>query len=205
MPSIASRIALLAATFLPLAAAAPALADVLVVRSSGASAESYPAGRRLPDRATVTLAANDSVTVLGPAGTRVLRGPGTFPVSGPSRLSPLAQEISNRSRRRDRIGAVRGAGTTRGLWQVDVTRSGTFCVARGRPMLWRPDAAQPAMLTIDSATTEWPAGNAAIRWPESVPFASGAEYSLQLSTRSEPASIRLITLQSPPPDLIDLA
>ena len=72
-------------------------------------------------------------------------------------------------------------------------------------MLWRPDAAQPAMLTIDSATTEWPAGNAAIRWPESVPFASGAEYSLQLSTRSEPASIRLITLQSPPPDLIDLA
>src|SRR4051812_47496850 len=60
------------------AAAMPAAATVLIVRSTGPSAAAYAPGRTLPDNARLTLRAGDAVIVLGAGGTRTFRGPGVF-------------------------------------------------------------------------------------------------------------------------------
>ena len=56
----------------------PAVAQAVVVRSTGPSAVAYPKGKRLAANATVVLKAGDVVTVLDKAGTRVLKGAGSF-------------------------------------------------------------------------------------------------------------------------------
>src|SRR5205085_12101087 len=61
-----------------LGAAAPAAANVLVVRSTGPSAASYRAGQSLADNQRITLRAGDQLTILANGGTRTFRGPGTF-------------------------------------------------------------------------------------------------------------------------------
>ena len=61
---------------------APALADALVVRSTGSAAQTYPVGRRLPATARVELRAGDTVVLVGEGPTRTLRGPGSHPVRG---------------------------------------------------------------------------------------------------------------------------
>ncbi|MEO7178433.1 MAG: hypothetical protein ABIW83_06285, partial [Allosphingosinicella sp.] len=67
---------LLAAALLITASAATA--DILVVRSSGPSAKSFPPGRRLPESARISLKTSDQLIVLDGRGTRIIRGPGTF-------------------------------------------------------------------------------------------------------------------------------
>ncbi|OYX93873.1 MAG: hypothetical protein B7Y74_08575, partial [Novosphingobium sp. 35-62-5] len=54
------------------------MAQAVVVRSTGPTAVNYPKGKRLPANASVVLKAGDVVTVLDKAGTRVLKGAGTF-------------------------------------------------------------------------------------------------------------------------------
>ena len=155
------------------AAAAPAAADVLVVRASGPSAGSYPAGRSLPDNARITLRGGDTLVVLGARGTRTFRGPGTF---SPSAAAPSGQRTVVASNgRRARIGAVRSAGivpnSPTSIWHVDATQGGTMCLANTSDVrLWRPDAAAATSLTIaapDGHTHEvaWPAGSSTVPWP----------------------------------------
>lgn len=205
MSSVLQRLSLAAmAAFTPMFAA-PASADVLVVRSSGPSAGSYPPGRRLPDSTNVTLSANDSLTVLGAGGTRTLRGPGTVNVTGPVRMSPLASAISARTNRRSRLGAVRGPEGERGLWDLDATRAGTFCIRAGsRPTLWRGPGRERATLRINSTNVEWPAGRASIPWPEAVPLVHGSQYNVSLSTLPAPARLRIVTVQNLPVDPVDI-
>ena len=90
-----------------------AFAQAVVVRSTGPSAASYPKGKRLPANAQVVLKAGDVVTVLDKAGTRVLRGVGTFTLDNAvnrdrSAAALLARSLSNPAS--VRAGAVRGAG-----------------------------------------------------------------------------------------------
>ncbi|MEA3028956.1 MAG: hypothetical protein QOG13_281 [Sphingomonadales bacterium] len=195
-----------------LLAAAPAAANVLVVRSAGPSAGAYPVGRSLPDNAQITLRAGDTLVVLGSAGTRSFRGPGTFSPGAAARAA--ARTIASSDGRRARIGAVRSAGIVpRGptIWHVDVTQSGTFCLASaGNVMLWRPDASTRTTLTIAGPggrprTVQWAAGRATLAWPAGAPVANGSTYSFGQSGVAVPTQITFRILASEPADLEGVA
>ena len=71
-----------AAAFGSLAVAGGALAQAIVVRSTGPSAAQYPQGKKLAANASVSLKPGDKVTVIDKAGSRVLSGPGNFTLNG---------------------------------------------------------------------------------------------------------------------------
>lgn len=190
------------------ASAAAASANVLVVRSAGPSARGYPPGRALPDNARISLQAGDTLVILGPAGTRTFRGPGIFSPSGAA--SAGATTLASADGRRARIGAVRSAGIvprSPTIWYVDVTQSGTVCLANTGPvMLWRPDASAPVALSITgpggrAQRLDWPAGQATIAWPAGASVAPGAAYSFRQPGVAVPVQITFQRLTSDPPDL----
>jgi hypothetical protein len=193
------------------AAAIPAAANVLVVRSTGPSAAAYPPGRSLPDNARLTLRAGDAVIVLGAGGTRTFRGPGTF---SPSAAAQAGGPGVGGDGRRARIGAVRSAGIvphSPTIWHVDVTQSGTFCLASpGRVMLWRPDSSTPSTLTISgpagpARTVRWPTGQATIAWPTTLPITNGATFNIAQSGVAVPTQVTFRTLAHEPADMQSVA
>ncbi|HST35455.1 MAG TPA: hypothetical protein VLK25_02340 [Allosphingosinicella sp.] len=207
---MAFRRAAVAALFVTTATAAAA--NVLVVRSSGPSAKSYPAGRSLPDNARLTLTQGDTVIVLTGGGTRTFRGPGTFSPNSAVRAGPRVATAADG--RRARVGAVRNAGVLpRGgtIWDVDITQSGTFCVVGSRPvLLWRPDASLPISLQIithdgASVTAQWAAGQPTLAWPSGTQLTSGAAYSFRTPGVAVPTQITFRTLASEPADLDGVA
>jgi hypothetical protein len=177
---ITSRALLAAAAVL---VAAPASAAPLVVRSAGPSAKLYPPGKALSEAQPVVLKAGDVVTVLAPSSTRTLRGPGTFTVAGGRNAAPTAFNP------RSRFGAMRGTEVppAPGLWDVDVSKGGNFCVAEpARLLLWRPAGDAEATLHVApnggaGAAVRWGAGSHMLRWPQQLPIADGSEYSLKLA------------------------
>jgi len=190
--------------------AASAAANVLVVRSSGPSARSYPAGRSLPDNARLELRAGDQIMILANGGTRTFRGPGTFSPAG-------AQTGARTARSGDRIariGAVRSAGIIpRGptIWHVDVTQGGNFCLAgTTNVMLWRPDAGAPVRLTVAGPggaprTVPWPAGQPTRSWPRGAALANGATYSFSQPGVAVPTRITFRILTTPLNDVQGVA
>jgi hypothetical protein len=152
--------------------ATAASADVLILRSVGPSAGKYPAGQRLPDNARLNLKPGDTVAVLRGSGTRIFRGPGSYPLdAAPVRTTGEARGA------RSGIGAVRGDASAAdavwpaNLWQVNAAESGTACFVAGWPVtLWRRDAgrrAQVSVMTAAGATTrlDWPAGAETLQLP----------------------------------------
>jgi hypothetical protein len=189
------------------ATAVSASANVLVVRSAGPSAQAYPAGRQLADDARLQLRAGDVLVVLDTRGTRTFRGPGNFTAAGPA---ATGTRIAENNGRRARIGAVRSAGfvasspTT--IWHVDVSQSGTACVATAsNAMLWRPDSSASEALAISgpggSRTVQWPAGRATVAWPADMPIANGGAYQLRLGSSPVPSTITFRTVASAPADM----
>jgi hypothetical protein len=192
-----------------LGVAAPAAANVLVVRSSGPSAGNYRAGQSLPDNARITLSAGDQLTILANGGTRTFRGPGTF---SPNTQIASGSTVSNGGRIA-RVGAVRDAGIVpRGptIWHVDVTQGGTFCLASPRNvMLWRPNASAPVRFTINgpggTRTLNWPANEPTVAWPGGAPIANGSTYTISQPGVAVPVSITFRVLGSPPRDVQGVA
>lgn len=196
-----------------LAGAVSAAANVLVVRSSGPSAKSYPPGRSLADNARISLRAGDTIVLLDARGTRTFRGPGTFSPAQAVRAS--TRTVQAPDGRRARIGAVRNAGivptspTT--IWHVDVTQSGTMCLAdTANVMLWRPEASQAAQVTIAgpggaSRSADWPAGSATLAWPADLPISDGAVYQLRQAGVAVPTQVTFRTLASVPADIQGVA
>lgn len=203
--------ALLAALLVSTAAAAAA--NVLVVRSSGPSAKSYPPGRSLPDNARITLRSGDTLVILDSRGTRTFRGPGSFNPAEAARAG--TQTVQTANGRRARIGAVRSAGfvpaTPTTIWDIDVTQSGTACLTgTSGVQLWRPDSNEAATLTIAgpggaSQTVAWPSGNATVGWPAALPIADGAEYEMRLTGSPVPARVRVKRVPTPAADLQSVA
>ncbi|HEX8262763.1 MAG TPA: hypothetical protein VF547_07810 [Allosphingosinicella sp.] len=195
-----------------LATATAAMADILVVRSSGPSARSYPAGRRLPESSRLSLKAGDQLIVLDGRGTRVIRGPGSFAAGAPAvgRVASAAPV-----QRRARIGAVRGIETGElrppSIWHVDVARSSNVCVADpAKVTLWRARAAEAATLSIaarNGATRQlgWQPGSSTLAWPSDLPVAEGAEYRLSGTGAAAPTTIRFRTMPAKPAGLEDMA
>lgn len=221
------RAALLAAfaSAISLCAAGTASAQSVVVRSSGPSAGVYPAGKKLGATDRITLKAQDSVTVLGKGGTRVLRGPGTFSLGDRSSMQQtsttrLASFISDRGARRPRAGAFRGAGgeaptsqpSKPNIWYLDVRTSGNFCVSPGGVALWRPDYTGSASVDIVAPTTgtitkvTWEPNDTLKPWPAaSAPVTDGATYRLNASGLPAERSITFKLIAEPAPDEVALS
>jgi hypothetical protein len=193
--------------------AGTALADILVVRSSGPSAKAFPPGKRLPETARIGLKAGDQLIVLDGRGTRIIRGPGLFTAgaAAPARVASAAPIVE----RRARIGAVRGieAGELRppSIWHVDVSKSSNICVADASKLtLWRADSARPLTLDIGgpggrSKRLSWQPGSSTLAWPSDLPVADGAEYRLSWSGGPTPTSLRFRTVPATPAGLEDMA
>ena len=187
-----------------------AMADILVVRSVGPSAKSFPLGKRLPDNARIVLQANDQLTLLDGRGTRELRGPGSFTAaSASSAPAQLAATTGMVNGRRARIGAVRGveSGPLRppSIWHVDVAKSANVCVSPPNHVaLWRQDAGAARTLTVIGAgqtrRLSWQEGDSTLDWPADLPVADGTEYRLSWSGGA-PATIRFRTLPQRPAGL----
>jgi hypothetical protein len=201
---------LLAAAFLLTATAAAA--DILVVRAVGPSAKSFPAGKRLPESARLTLKAGDQLVVLDGRGTRTIRGPGTFAAGASAPVQTASATPVTRGRAR--IGAVRtaGAGELRPptIWHVDVDQSSNVCVAdRSKVVLWRADPGDSATLTIaprsgPARSLLWPTGSSTLAWPADLPVAEGAEYRLS-RPGAVATTIRFRAMPARPAGLEDMA
>ena len=196
-----------------LATASAAAADILVVRSTGPSAKSFPPGKRLAEGARVVLKSNDSLDLLDGRGTRTLRGPGNFVAGAAS--GRVAGNVPV-TQRRARIGAVRsvGGGELRPptIWHVDVAKSSTVCVAEpGKVTLWRADSAGPVTLHIvrtqggGASQVSWEAGASTVAWPATLPIADNAEFRLSWAGAATPTTIRFRTLPQRPVGLEDMA
>ena len=209
-PSKAPLRALFAAALL--ATGTAALADILVVRSTGPSSKSFPPGKRIAEGSKVVLKANDSLDLLDGRGTRTLRGPGTF-VAGAA-AGRVAGNVPV-TQRRARIGAVRsvGGGELRppSIWHVDVAKGSTYCVADvNKVTLWRSDATAPATLNITRASggaatkVNWEAGSSTVAWPTSLTIADNSEFRLSTGA-SAPTGIRFRILREPERGLENMA
>ncbi len=139
-----------------LALVAPARAAT-VVASRGPSAAQYPVGRKLDAGAQLNLAAGDTVTLLDNRGTRVLSGPGNFPVvqaAASNRQSVFAALVRDRTSVRVRTGSVRNGPNgepprSPNLWYVDVSRPGAYCLADpDNVRLWRPAPGTNAEIAV---------------------------------------------------------
>lgn len=194
----------IAATLLAGAAVGVAQAQTMIVQSTGPSASSYPAGKKLPDGTKIELKANDRVTVLDASGTRVLTGPKTYNLGANAAEGPAGNKIAGflRYDGRKRTGAVRGGTPSAGaaafevadspdrpspnLWFVDTSKPGKYCIVKAEQVgVWRAmtDAENSSMLrAVDgSATGElyWQPGAEMVLWPkDDVPIQDGASYSI---------------------------
>ncbi|MCX7285371.1 MAG: hypothetical protein NTX28_15250 [Novosphingobium sp.] len=205
--------------------AGTAMAQSVVVRSTGPSAGAYPQGRKLPANATVVLKGGDQVTVLDKSGTRVLAGPGTFTLNGvvnrdATGATALAAMMARGGAARTRTGAVRGQGGApvvaapvgpTNVWYVDVSKGGTYCIADpAEVVLWRPDKTQDGTGTLvsqDGSTADvaWRAGNPLKLWPAaSVPVVDGQTYTFR-SPVGAPVTIRTVVLGTVPADELETA
>lgn len=194
-----SIVGILAAAGLSMAGGA--LAKSLVVKSAGPSAKAYPPGKQLPETAKLELRAGDTVTLLGPASTRTIRGPGTFSAGGGDSGSLSAN-------RRARFGALRSGevAVNPSPWNLDVSRDGKACVAAAQqPTLWRPSSTDPVTLTVTgeggrSAEVQWAAGKSTAKWPSQLPVEDGAQYQLQMEGASSVTRVEIVTLAGGAPE-----
>lgn len=203
-------------------AAAASTADVLVIRASGPSAARFPAGKRLPDAARVTLQRGDTVVLLDRHGTRSVAGPGSFTAAGNSSgptPSALAALTAGTAGRRARVGAVRNEPTgperRPGIFLVDVAAAGRTCLAdRAAVTLWRAASQEVATSVITprvgaSASVSWIKGQSTQPWPEALPTADGASYRIVTDPANAapraPVEITFALLKGAPADLSQLA
>lgn len=177
--------------------AGQALAQAVVVRSSGPSAASNPVGKKLPARTRVVLQPADTVTVISGGKTQRLKGPGTFVIGITG--APQGEEIDRLARfitrsgsvNRVRAGAVRGGPDVApdgpvpapSVWFMAHDSSGNFCHLAGkRVIMWRELPGDEESVMISSAAdTEaepveatWGESSRVKSWPEDdVPMESG--------------------------------
>jgi hypothetical protein len=192
--------------------ATAATANILVVRSSGPSARSYPPGRSLAPNAQIALRQGDMVVLLDGRGTRTLRGPGNFAAGAAAQVTGRGALTVNNGGRIGRVGASRGPGTeprSPSIWHVDVSQSATVCVADpSNLILWRPNATRTVNLSIAPAmggggtrTVAWTAGQSTLAWPDGLRVTNDSEYRLSVEGVAMPTRLRFRVLPAAPAGL----
>src|SRR5712671_958098 len=153
-------------------------------------------GQIIDSTRPLVLKEGQHVTLISPTGATIkLDGPyEKAPDADQSRAVPVANALALLvTQRQARVGEV---GTTRGNapsvlpdpWLLDASRAGTVCLREGsEAMLWRPDAARDAELTVApadrswKAETHWPAGADRIVVQAPVLIHGGATYLVTLN------------------------
>lgn len=192
--------------------AAPASAQILVVRATGPSAGKFKPGSTLPATAKVALKAGDIVTLLDERSSWTLRGPGTLPVQ--ARQAPAAApRLMSVAERRARIGAVRtpdADSTVRpNLWLIDMAQPGPVClVDAAAPLLWRADEKPAGVTTLTGpdgakADIDWAGGQETRPWPSTLPLRPGGTYRLSGLGVSGGTSVTVKPLPAAPDTVAD--
>ena len=184
-------------------------AEPIVIRYEGRRADVYKPGKKLVPNATISLKADEILTLLDERGTRVLRGPGNFNSSSSVAVksvsnTSLAALIRTSSVRRARTGAVRGDKSpasqtgSPNLWFVDMSKSGKFCVADFNNLqLWSSNAELPRDIiatdieTGKTASTQFSKGQMTANWPSTIVAANGKNYTFAISGQAESTSVQL--------------
>jgi hypothetical protein len=198
-----------------------ALAQSMVVRSTGPSAAKYPVGKKLAANEKITLVAGDRVVLLDKGKTRTLAKPGVHNSSATvaatqTLSSTMTNMISRDGALRRRGGATRGPGDTPlvtseirapNLWLIDPRKGGNFCVTDpARLLVWRTDdmAAQSAKVAPQgragaAETLDYAPGSAYKLWPtKTQPITNGATYQVTGAGATTPVTIRFELLDSLP-------
>lgn len=198
-----------------------ALAQSMVVRSTGPSAAKYPVGKKFAANEKVTLVAGDQLVVLDQGKTRTIARPGVHNVSagvaGSQTLtSTVTRMIAKDGAMRSRGGFTRGPGDAEAaakearapnLWLIDMRKAGNFCVADpARLLFWRADMTGDALLRIEEGdnavkveTLAFVDGQAYRRWPgDTLPLRFGHSYRLSGNGLTEPVSISFQLLEAIP-------
>lgn len=191
-----------------------------VVAASGPSASQYPVGTQVSDTQRISLRQGDSLTVLDKAGTRVLRGPGTFVLarqSGQARNRAFASLTTNRAATRARTGAVRPVyaeeKSNPNLWYVDVDASGTICLVNPNSVkLWRSDTSKAASYSIASLTgssetveVNFPEKEMLGQWTAALQLREGQNYTISEANGAKSAQVNFVFLETAPNDAEELA
>jgi hypothetical protein len=193
----ARKAAVVLAALAAFAGAGSALAQAVVVSSTGPSRASYPAGKRLAAGARVTLQAGDRVTIIDKAGSRVLTGGSSFVIDGAvNRDSTVAVQIG---RALSKPQPVRRGGTVRGpneppateplppsVWLADTGAGGRVCVLRDSDLyLWREGSDKRRFAWLGETEgggmvrLQFPEAVAGVAWPTGmVPLVDGRTYRL---------------------------
>ncbi len=202
-----------------LGTASVAAAQSVVLRATGPSSKTYPAGKKLAANSEIVLKSGDVVTVLDKAGTRVLRGPGKIKLDGAvvrdrTGSQRVADLVSGGTGARARTGAVRGAGSgaasathtgPTNIWQIDSTRGGTWCVADpARLVFWRPDRVEAVTGRVTgqagSSDIAWKRGSALKLWPQDLAVVDNATYTLEMPGEAPVTIITRVLPQVPTDD-----
>jgi hypothetical protein len=227
MPFHSTRMIAAALVAAAACASTAALAQSMVVRSTGPSAAKYPVGKKLAAGEKITLVAGDRVVLLDKGTTRTLAKPGVHSASGQvaanrTLSTTMAQMISRDGALRRRGGATRGAGDVPvaaaevrapNVWLIDARKGGTFCVADPAALLlWRADITDDASFKVEAEggaaraeTIAFLEGQAYRRWPvAALPLSEGASYRLSGAGTDKPVAIKFALLGTLPdtPDAI---
>lgn len=181
------------------------IASVVVIKSLGPSAKSYPPGKTLPEDTKITLQGGDVITVIGPNSAQTLRGPGNFDAKQVALASAAGQ--------RGRFGALRASEVAHNpsIWDIDVGAGGKVCInSTSSVQLWRPDSEGQATVQIRSSDGKsqelsWAAGKALTAWPSGLPIKSGTSYQVEWRDSGEKSSLDVVTVANPPVDLVGAA
>jgi hypothetical protein len=187
------------------ASSSAGLANVVVVKSLGPSAKSYPPGKTLPETAKINLQGGDVVTVLGPASAQTLRGPGNFDAKQVTLASAAGQ--------RGRFGALRAAEVAHNpsVWDIDASQGGKICVTdASKVQLWRADSETESTVEIRSSEGKsqqltWAAGKALTAWPAALPIKDGASYQVEWPDSGEKSSLDFVAVPGTPGDIVGAA
>ena len=181
------------------------VASVVVVKSLGPSAKSYPPGRTLPESATISLQGGDVLTVIGPSSAKVLRGPGNFEAKQVALASAAGQ--------RGRFGALRAAEVAKNpsVWDINASDGGKVCISNAsKVQLWREESEGSVSVQIRSSDGQsqsltWAAGKALAPWPAGIPIKDGSEYSLEWRDAGDVSKLDVVVINQPPADLVGAA
>jgi hypothetical protein len=196
-------------------------ADMVVIHSH--AADSHPVGQLLDSQATLTLPAKSEITVVFESGgVKTITGPyqgqlndplsdsnaTSDPKSDPKLVATLADFLRDQQLQT----TVRSTSSPpEDLWWIDVnTNKRHYCLDPSTPVtLWRTDRQNQSASTLvikrkatgQTAQDTWPAQQATLQWPNSLPVVYGDTYTVELQTRQGGTNFKKVILYRLPDNL----
>ena len=192
-------------------------ADMVVIHSH--SANSYPVGQLLDRQTTFTLPAKSEITVVFESGgVTTIQGPYQGQLTDPLSHSNATTDPKLVATLADFLRDPQFQTTMRStspppedLWWIDVnTNKRHYCLDTSTPItLWRTDRQTQSASTLvikrkatgQSAQDTWPAQQATLQWPNSLPVVYGDTYTVELQTRQGGTNFKKVILYRLPDNL----